>query len=193
MTPTVLTLIYALNVAVWIVVYTRANRKQVYSSGRRSFENKSRFAVLSKIMFLAANGALLSSFWSDAGWFLRWPQSSGIEAVGCVLATFATIILVFAMRALGRNYSPYFDSYEPLRIITEGPYAYVRHPIYSANILVMLGLALMSGSFTILVLAMACNVEMVRAMIREEKFLASRFEGYAEYCLKTKRLIPFIY
>jgi protein-S-isoprenylcysteine O-methyltransferase Ste14 len=69
----------------------------------------------------------------------------------------------------------------------------VRHPLYSAVILLSLGWALMWGSAIALI---GCLVEAFffdSKARREERWLAEKFPEYAGYCRRVRRLIPWVY
>ena len=73
-----------------------------------------------------------------------------------------------------------------------GPYAYVRHPIYTGVLLAMLGSALVSGPAWALILIVAASY-FVYAALQEEKIMLKEFpDTYPLYRKRTKMLIPFI-
>jgi protein-S-isoprenylcysteine O-methyltransferase Ste14 len=83
---------------------------------------------------------------------------------------------------------------EEQKVISTGPYAVVRHPMYSASIVVCLFTPLALGSFwgvipfAVIVLLIVCR------LFLEEKMLQKDLPGYTEYCQKTKyHLVPFIW
>ena len=74
-----------------------------------------------------------------------------------------------------------------------GPYRYVRHPIYSGVLLMILGTALASGPAW-LVAAAGAAAYFVMSLRVEEADMASLFpDDYPQYAAHTKRLIPFVY
>lgn len=78
------------------------------------------------------------------------------------------------------------------KLITNGPYRFVRHPVYTA-ILLFIWPAI-AAHFS-LVNASLGGVILVAIMIRticEESFLAAHFDNYAAYAKRTSRLIPFL-
>jgi protein-S-isoprenylcysteine O-methyltransferase Ste14 len=80
------------------------------------------------------------------------------------------------------------------RVVRNGPYATVRHPMYSGMAVMALGTPLALGSyFALPVFASLIPVLMFR-LIHEEKFLHHALPGYAEYCEQTRfRLAPFVW
>jgi len=79
-------------------------------------------------------------------------------------------------------------------VIDDGPYRYVRHPMYSAVIPLLVGMSLWLGSFAGVIVAIVPTVLIaIRAML-EEKFLRRELLGYAEYTTRTRfRMIPYVW
>lgn len=80
------------------------------------------------------------------------------------------------------------------RVISTGPYAIVRHPMYSSAIVYFIGMSLALGSFWSLVLVPLATFFFVVRLFDEEALLAQSLPGYAEYCRTVRwRLIPGIF
>ena len=80
------------------------------------------------------------------------------------------------------------------KVITTGPYAVVRHPMYLQMILVNLVTPLALGSYWALVPFLLSIPLIIIRLIIEEKLLMRDLPGYKEYCLKTRcRLIPALW
>ena len=78
-------------------------------------------------------------------------------------------------------------------LVTNGPYAYVRHPIYTGMLLAVFGTALTGSYFAIMVLVLASVVFLSR-IPREEKIMMDLFPNeYPSYQARTKRLIPLVW
>lgn len=79
-------------------------------------------------------------------------------------------------------------------VISTGPYAYVRHPMYAGMTLLFLGTPLALGSYWGLVASGATLPALIWRLLDEERFLAENLPGYAEYCRRVRwRLIPGIF
>jgi protein-S-isoprenylcysteine O-methyltransferase Ste14 len=76
-------------------------------------------------------------------------------------------------------------------VVAYGVFRYIRHPIYVGDLLLLLGLELSLNSW--LVLAVVCMIPgVLRQAVREERMLVIALPGYAAYCARTKRFIPFL-
>jgi len=79
-------------------------------------------------------------------------------------------------------------------VISRGPYALVRHPMYSGGLLLFLGAPLALGSWWGLVLFPPILVLIIWRIRNEERYLSTHLPGYRDYCAKvTHRLIPSIW
>jgi len=80
------------------------------------------------------------------------------------------------------------------RVISSGPYALVRHPMYLAGLVMMLGMPIALGSVWGLLVVVAMIPALIWRLLDEEKFLARKLPGYVEYQNKTRyRLIPLVW
>lgn len=179
--------------AVWISKYGTARKARKYSEGREPIVRDERFRNFGKVIFLVSNLATLASFWTNSQALLPFCEDHNLRLAGIVVLTAATLLYFNSMKHLGENYSPCFDSHRPFRLVKQGPYKYVRHPIYLANIILCVGYSLASCSLWVLALSGYGTFKMVRALEEEESYLSKTFPGYEKYQANTSRLIPFIY
>jgi protein-S-isoprenylcysteine O-methyltransferase Ste14 len=83
---------------------------------------------------------------------------------------------------------------ETQRVISTGPYALVRHPMYVGAIIMMLGIPLALGSWCGLLMLIPGVAAIIWRLLDEEKFLSRNLAGYTEYMNNVQyRLIPFIW
>ena len=80
------------------------------------------------------------------------------------------------------------------KVVSTGLYGLVRHPMYTGNVLMLVGLPLALGSYWALALVIP-GVAVLAARIRdEEKLLGEELDGYREYTQKVRsRLIPYVW
>ena len=80
------------------------------------------------------------------------------------------------------------------KVISSGPYAIVRHPMYSGAVILLLGTPLALGSWWGLGVFILTTFLIVWRLLDEEKLLLQCLSGYGEYCQKVRyRLVPFIF
>lgn len=80
------------------------------------------------------------------------------------------------------------------RVIDTGPYAVVRHPMYSSVVPLLLGMALWFGSYAAAIAAIVPAALIAVRVVFEEKFLRRELPGYEQYATRTRfRLIPFVW
>ena len=80
------------------------------------------------------------------------------------------------------------------KVISTGPYAIVRNPMYSSALVYLVGMSLALGSYWALVPAALVILVLVWRLFDEEAFLAKNLPGYTEYCAEVRwHLIPLIF
>jgi protein-S-isoprenylcysteine O-methyltransferase Ste14 len=83
---------------------------------------------------------------------------------------------------------------EDQKVISTGPYALVRHPMYAGGLLMLLSMPLALGSYWGFAALAATTPFLMWRLFNEEKFLAKNLSGYAEYQQRVQsRLIPGIF
>jgi protein-S-isoprenylcysteine O-methyltransferase Ste14 len=111
-----------------------------------------------------------------------------------VLATLLTLVgslaAIIALYRLGRSFSIMAES---RRLVTTGPYRFVRHPLYLAEEFAMIGLFLQYASVWTALIFAAQIAFQLRRMHNEEQVLSATFPEYGTYRQNTARLIPGVY
>ena len=110
---------------------------------------------------------------------------------GALVAVAGLVLLTWAHQTLGANFSGALKLQAEHQMVTRGPYRWVRHPIYSAIVMVAAGIGLLTGNGLILALPLAFAVFFVLRAPREEAMMASGFgEQYRAYHQRTGRFLP---
>ena len=135
--------------------------------------------------------------WLTIPGFDRRFQCSDVPLVGVIIG-FVFSILGIAFVVYTATYNRYMAATitveENQPIVSTGPYAWVRHPMYSSVCLWFTATPLVLGSWWGVVAIVPMYIVLYFRIINEEQYLREHLPGYAEYCTKVRwRLIPFIF
>ena len=127
--------------------------------------------------------------------YCRWSYLSlpvWLRLPGLVLAVLALLLLYWSHRSLGGNFSTGLAPKTNHRIILNGPYALIRHPMYLAYFILFVGAFLISANWVIGTAGlMIIGMLMTFRRVREERFLIERFgDAYGEYRARTGAFVP---
>jgi protein-S-isoprenylcysteine O-methyltransferase Ste14 len=104
-----------------------------------------------------------------------------------------SILALAGVLRLGSNLTPLPYPKSDATLVETGPYALVRHPIYSGLILAAFGWALFVHGWLTLSYAIVLLIFFdVKSRI-EERWLSEKFTGYAKYRKRIRKLIPWVY
>jgi protein-S-isoprenylcysteine O-methyltransferase len=121
------------------------------------------------------------------------PRSSAAPYLGFALTVGGAALAVSARVILGKNWSATVTIKQDHEIIRRGPYALVRHPMYSGFLLALLGTALAMGEVRGLLGLGFVFLGLWLKLRTEERFLMEQFGTlYIQYREETKALIPFV-
>ena len=142
---------------------------------------------------LSVTFVLLLSPWLRVGWLGRRfvPETAINRGVGLTLAAAGLALCIWARRVLGQYWSDKVALKVGHQLIRQGPYARLRHPIYSGVLIAIAGTALAIGEWRGLVALAAMTINYFVKAKREDRILASRFgESFAEYRQHAGFLLP---
>lgn len=116
-----------------------------------------------------------------------------LGVIGALFVYAGLGLAIWARRCLGKNWALPMAVKSDARLVTTGPYKYVRHPIYSGFLLALLGTGLVEAISWLFVLLFAA-VYFTYSAIQEDKSLEAQFsKKYLAYKSRTKFLIPYIF
>ena len=122
------------------------------------------------------------------------PHTFGWFALGAVLVAAGLGFSVAARLWLGGNWSANVTLKKGHELIRNGPYALVRHPIYTGLLLALLGTAVAVGKWRALFGLVLMTGAVAHKLTIEERFMREQFgEAYARYRAEVAALIPLIY
>ncbi len=122
------------------------------------------------------------------------PPTPMRSAVGDVLCVLGLLLALWARVTLGRNWSASVTFKKGHELIRTGPYALVRHPIYTGFLLMITGTMIFIGRIEgIIVVAVAIAGLWIK-LRAEERLMTTHFPTeYQVYKAQTKALIPFVF
>jgi len=122
------------------------------------------------------------------------PAPAVFQALGLALVAAGVALAVWARRCLGREWSGNITIKVEHKLIRTGPYARVRHPIYTGLLAMYAGTALVSGEWHALVgLVLAVLAYWRKVRLEEANLLRGFGAEYAAYRSETKALIPGVF
>ena len=141
-------------------------------------QRMSKFALLIlivAILYLFISGNLISTS----------PFVIGIQLI-------AVALTIWARRSFQVNQFNIRSEPKEGRLISKGPYRYIRHPMYAAALLLVWSGILVHLTLVTLIVGLIVTIELSVRIIVEEQSLRAHFPGYQEYSNQTKKIIPFI-
>ena len=113
---------------------------------------------------------------------------------GLTIIVIGTMIGIIAIKTHKRgNFNIRPDIKENCKLVTNGIYAYIRHPMYLSVLLMMLGLTLIYFTYYELILYTLLFIILLVKLFYEESLWSCHSQEYKIYKKHTKRLIPFLF
>lgn len=138
--------------------------------------------ILVFVQFGCITGLLIFTRWFSLPWW-----SYLLLALSWALAMWAMVVMKFG------NFNVVPSPVENGRMITQGPYRLIRHPMYAS--IFIFATALLAGQFDYLklIISLVLVAGLVIKMLYEERMLCNHYPGYRAYMKHTKRVIPFVW
>lgn len=138
--------------------------------------------------------AILALSGSYGAWFIpllpQGPADAGLKTASALILFVAEMLMIITLLRLGRSFSLLPQA---RKLVTGGPYAVVRHPLYLAEETAIAGILLQYAWFAALpFFALHAAIQVWRMLI-EEAVLQETFPEYALYARQTPRFLPWIW
>lgn len=136
---------------------------------------------------------VLPDGWLPVRYFLIAGDATGVRLAGTVLYAVGLAVAMLGRLQLGSNWEDIEKAtvLREQRVVDHGLYAYIRHPIYVGDLLLLFGLQLALNSVLVFGVVLLTPI-VLRQAVREEAMLARTLAGYPEYQARTKRFIPYV-
>lgn len=118
--------------------------------------------------------------------------SGSLQYIGLIILIAGILLREWAIWVLGKYFTVRVQVSENAKLVTEGPYKYIRHPAYTGGFLVFAGIPLAIGTWSGALIAIIVSITAYQYRIKiEEKALQEAFGSeYEEYKKRTWKLLP---
>lgn len=178
--------------SLWLVKHDPALAERRMRYDEKEPEQR-RFKIVASFIYFPA--FLLTGFDFRFGWSRVWLGGVPLwlELAGLLVALAAYNLIFWVMR-VNSFASRRIEVMEGQTVVTTGPYAFVRHPMYAGIVLMLLGTPLALGSYIALPLFLLLIPALAYRLTNEEKVLRRDLPGYVDYCAHTRfRLVPGVW
>lgn len=134
-------------------------------------------------------------FDDSALWKMTNVATPGIMlALGAAVTACGAGLKIWAYYVLGSNWSSRIDFFPHQRLITNGPYRYVRHPVYLSYLLTFVGCSLACGQMTLLLLGCVYfYLNILRAKEEEDLLRLHIGRQHDEYSMRVGKAVPIVF
>ncbi len=176
---------YAILVAGWLIWLTPFLRARQSKKPAKQLDRRARWGIL--LVAVAYSLVWQGHFWE------RSPRAWQV-AVSIVFFVLASLLSWTGARALGRQWRIDAGLSADHELITSGPYRFVRHPIYTSLLCVLLGTGFLFTPWWLLLPSLLLFIIGTEIRVRiEDHLLASHFgERFVEYQKRVPAYIPFL-
>lgn len=155
-----------------------------------------KLSLLGRLLFAAPIYLAFLAYMVNPDW-MAWSSVRlplWLRGLGVAMGLAMLPVLYWVVRTLGRNISETALTKEDHQLVTQGPYRWVRHPLYSVATIIFVSLGLVAANWFIIAMAVVIIIAMALVVIpKEEAQLISKFgDEYREYMKRTGRLAPRI-
>jgi protein-S-isoprenylcysteine O-methyltransferase Ste14 len=176
--------------AVWLVSSTHVKRSASSSASTLVTPTVFRLLLIVLVALLVRESLV-----SHAGRHVHGAILSGNRfqaVVGVALCAVGIAIAIWARFCIGQNWGMPMSLREGHELVTTGPYAFVRHPIYTGILLALAGTTLTVGHWSIALFPLYLAY-FIYAATMEERTMKEQFPTqYPVYARRTKMLLPFV-
>lgn len=169
-------------------------QKKITSRDDYSIVNKQRHMFFFRIYALAY---LLLPFYFLTSWLdgAQIPLTTGNRIIGAIITISGIALFAWSHHALGQNWTAIPALSPDHQLTVNGPFHFVRHPMYSSFFIIGVGFSILSANWIVAIAYLGSVFLMYRTRItEEEKMLVERFgDGYIQYMQKTGRLFPKLF
>ena len=184
-------------IAIYAAFFGVRIRYRIESVRKEPEKRHQTYSTAAKILIIAILGNFASIIlYLLAPQWVSWSKMAlptWLRWLGVIGAASATLLVAWIHRELGRQYSAELAIQKEHALVTTGPYARTRHPMYTTLNMFSLSMALTTSNLLVLLFAALVVVPFPWIAREEEEMLLETFgEDYREYMERTGRFFPRI-
>jgi protein-S-isoprenylcysteine O-methyltransferase Ste14 len=175
--------------AVWVVLELRQSLTNRAEAVNASWRNEVLFRLI------VGAGAVVAGLLAGMAKSVTIRPAAVADWIGLVLFWAGISLRLWSFQTLGRYFTTTVQTSVDQPVISNGPYRLIRHPSYTALLLIIAAVGLLIGnwwSLACLTAAMAGGL-VVRIRVEERALIHDLGDGYRDYAATHKRLVPFIW
>jgi len=124
----------------------------------------------------------------------KWSNVPVYLVIAADVLTAAGFYIVFLVYKVNSFTSATIEVAANQKVISTGPYAIIRHPMYAGSLLYIIAMPIALGSYWGLLVIPVMLPVLIWRLFDEERFLSQNLAGYTEYCAKVRwRLVPQVF
>jgi protein-S-isoprenylcysteine O-methyltransferase Ste14 len=192
-TPFRIALIVVILLTMVVTVY---HRLQAAKSGEK-ISHKDEGYLFATVLRLAGLVLWISTFgYLIFPAYFQWaalPLPSWLRWCGVITGALCSLLMYWTLSSLGKNLTDTVVTRAEAKLVTHGPYRWVRHPFYVTAALLMASVTVLTANWFIGISSVAVLALLAIRTPKEEQMLIERFgQQYREYMTMTGRFIPRI-
>ena len=171
-------------------------RYQAEKSGERISWNEEGVPTMVLLRLFGMLGWLSIITWLIKPNWMQWAAVSlpdWARWIGVGAGIISVPLMYWLFKSIGRNITSTVKTRKDHKLVTTGPYHWVRHPLYSVGTMLFLSFSLMAANWFIALTTLLGLVMLMVRLPKEEANLIKRFgDDYRNYMKRTGRLVPKI-
>lgn len=125
---------------------------------------------------------------------LSGTQLKNISLLAYAFLILSIVLVLWAIATMQKSKLRILPEPSPnATLITNGPYRFIRHPMYTAILMGSAGLLIHQFTWLRLSITIALAIVLLVKLTLEERMLQQKFAAYRDYMRRSKKLLPFIY
>lgn len=178
---------------IYFMVKVRRSGGRIMPDEQAIAREGGRAVYLVRVIAFFALLAVLVMYFAGAAWIdvFRFPLPAGLRWMGFVIGLLAVGFWTWVQKALDIQWSAQLQLTQGHHLITTGPYARIRHPLYTGVLGWSLALSLLTANWIFVAVCALATAALVWRVPKEEQMMMEAFgDEYRAYMQRTGRFLP---